>query len=397
MLFRVGLDDSYAGNAYLVRRRGTRRTFRLDPERVTFAFGSDSDPTFTAADDMILPYDATVIALAYNSASNISTPTLNDIEIFHPGEFIHWFSEPDPLNWWRGASWITSLVADVALDGQIADHREKYFENAATPNMIMLMDPSKTPEAISDYARVFNEKFSGTENAYKNWFLGGGTDVKVVGSELDKLGLKDIQGGLETRIAMRSRVPAVILGAREGLSGSSLNTGNYSAARRLFADGWFAPTVASLCESCESMIPPPPGKRLAHDPAAILFLQEDRKDEAEINNTKVTAISALVTQGFVPKTAVATIAPEWSNVLTHSGKLSVQLQESVALAKDARTFMGRLGRVRDGDMVGEEIYEGLDDATVAIARSVLSQDIRSLEAIRAAMRSAFKNEGGPDA
>jgi hypothetical protein len=59
--------------------------------------------------------------------------------------------------------------------------------------------------------------------------------------------------------------------------------------------------------------------------------------------------------------------------------------------------MGRLGRVRDGDMVGEEIYEGLDDATVAIARSVLSQDIRSLEAIRAAMRSAFKNEGGPDA
>lgn len=397
MLFRAELDDSYAGNAYFVRRSGTRRTFRLDPSRVTFVFGSNSDPSFTAANEVELPYDATVTALAYNSASNMLSPTIDDLEVFRAGEFAHWFSEPDPLNWWRGASWITSLIKDVALDGQVTDHQGKFFEHAATPNMVLVMDPSKTPSEVSEYAAVFNEKFAGSDNAYKNWFLGGGADVKVVGAELEKLGLKDLQGGLETRISMRSRVPAVILGAREGLSGSSLNTGNYSAARRLLADGWFSPTVGGLCESLESLTPPPAGKRLAHDPSAVLFLQEDRKDEAEINTAKVGSIRQLVDGGFDPLTAVATIAPEWSSILEHSGKMSVQLQEPGAQANDARTLMGRLGRLKSNDTITAALLEGLDAVTAQVALDVLGQNHNTLDSLRAAMSAALKNEGGPDA
>ena len=93
-------------------------------------------------------------------------------------------------------------------------------------------------------------------------WLGGGSDVTVVGSKLADLDLKSLQGGLETRIAVRSRVPAAILGVREGLGGSALNSGNYAATRRLWADSWFAPSVQSLCASVESAFPPPAGAEM---------------------------------------------------------------------------------------------------------------------------------------
>ena len=59
------------------------------------------------------------------------------------------------------------------------------------------------------------------------------------------------KGGFETRVAARSRVPAAVLGIREGMQGSALNAGNYGATRRMWADGWFSPTVDGLCEAFE--------------------------------------------------------------------------------------------------------------------------------------------------
>lgn len=395
LLFRLECDASYAGNAFVARRAGS--VYRLDPPRVTFAFGSNSEPRWNSDNEAILPFDARVVALIYNRSETPGPADVADLEVFRAGEFAHWKPEPDPLHWWRGSSWITSLLKDVvALDGQISDHQSKFFEHAATPNLVFLMNPELGADGVKAYAEIVNQEFAGTDNAYKNMFLGGATDVKVVGQDLSKLSLKDLQGGLETRIAMRSRVPAVILGAREGLSGSSLNTGNYTAARRLFADGWFSPTVGGLCEALESLIQPPAGKRLAHDPASILFLQEDRKDEAEINSAKVTAIRTLVDGGFDPDTAVATIAPEWAGKLDHAGLLSVQLQEPGASASNSRTLMGRLGRVSNvADVDAAVLLDGIDSTTRTIAAQVLASstatDMRSLRSEMSAALTAGAN------
>jgi len=183
----------------------------------------------------------------------------------------------------------------------------------------------------------------------------------------------------------------VILGAREGLSGSSLNTGNYSAARRLFADGWFSPSVKSLCQSLESLVPPPAGMRLTHDPSAILFLQEDRKDEAEIDGAKVSAIRTLVDGGFDPASAVATIAPQWSDKLDHAGLLSVQLQEPGASASDSRAVMGRLGRVVDVASVDvDALVAGLDDdVAAAVVQAVADSDATDIADLRAEVRAVL--------
>ena len=413
LLFRLEQDASYTGNAFLARRRGTRSVFRLDPSRVTFAFGSNSDLEWNSQGDLTLPFDAKVAAIVYNSSTGPGRPDHGDLEMFLPGEFAHWKPEPDPLHWWRGASWITSLLKDtVGLDGQISDHQSKFFQHAATPNLVFLMNPQLNADKVREYRDIINAEHAGTQNHWKNMFLGGATDVKVVGQDLSKLSLKDLQGGLETRIAMRSRVPAVILGAREGLSGSSLNTGNYSAARRLFADGWFSPTVKGLCEALESMVPPPAGKRLAHDPSKILFLQEDRKDEAEIDSAKVQAIRTLVDGGFDPESAVKTIAPEWAGKLDHAGLLSVQLQEPgstgaaagpengagaslgsgfVSNTAGSRTVMGRLGRATDPAAVDvDELLAGVDADIADVARRVLSTSAATdIVALRAEMLAAL--------
>ena len=148
----------------------------------------------------------------------------------------------------------------------------------------------------------------------------------MVGTALNDIGMKDIQGGVETRIAMRSRVPAVVLGAREGLSGSSLNTGNYSAARRLLADGWFSPTAANLCAALEPLVPVPSGSELWYDPSEVLFLQEDQKDAADIMQTNAVAMRQLVEAGYDPSTVIEAITTGDMSKLTHTGNVSVQLQ-----------------------------------------------------------------------
>lgn len=320
LLFQLEQDASYAGSGYAVRRGNTIR--RLAPDHVTFLLGSNEDPRWTSDDMPSVPWDLQVLALIYrpDPANN------RNIEAFMPGEFAVWAPEPDPVYFWRGQSWVTSVVREVVADSQATDHQRKFFENAATPNLVFVMDPSKTAEQVQQYADVVNSRHTGAMNAYKNMYLGGGTDVKVVGSSLESLNLKDLTGGLENRVAIRSRVPAVILGTREGLSGSSLNAGNYNAARRMLADGWFAPHAESLCASLEAIVPPPAGSELWYRRDEILFLQEDQKDAADISAAQAQTYRQLVDGGAEPDSVTDFLATGDVKKIRHTGKLSVQLQ-----------------------------------------------------------------------
>lgn len=320
LLFRLELDASYAGNAYGVRRANT--ITRLRPDWVTVVLGSDQEPSWDG-DVMVAPSDAREIGIVYKpeGAGRKGRP-----EAFLPGEYFHWMPEPDPVDFWRGSSWVTSVLREVTTDGQASEHQSKFFEHAATPNLVFVMDPTKTSEQVAEFAKIVNEKHSGTGNAYRNMFLGGGSDVKVVGAENAALGLKDVQGGFESRIASRSRVPAVVLGIREGMAGSALNSGNYAQTRRLWADGWFSPTAQNLCAALESVMKPPGDAELWYDPAEVLFLQEDQKDAADIAQTNAQALRALVEAGYDPDTAVDAVTTGDLSKLRHTGVFSVQLQ-----------------------------------------------------------------------
>lgn len=311
-------DASYSGAAVVARRRD--RLWRLAPDRTTFVLGSNSDPSWNG-DHMVPPFDAEVMGVVYHPGR--SEPAIP----FKPGEFAVWAPEPDPIYFWKGQSWVTSVVREVLLDGQSTDQTGKYFENGSIPSLVFLMDANRSPDEVAAFQSLVDEKHAGVRNRYKNLFLGGATDVKVVGSSLDAAALGHIQGTFENRVAVRSRIPAVVLGTKESLSGSSLNAGNYQSARRLLADGWFTPHVDSLCAALESVVPAPAdGSELSHDPGRVLFLQEDQKDAAEITQTNSVAMRQLVEAGFEPASVIAAVTSGDMTKLVHTGNVSVQLQ-----------------------------------------------------------------------
>lgn len=319
-------DASYHGSAYIAAPDGNPR--RLRPDHCSVIMESNTDPSWDASSaQWALPWDAEVTGLVYHPECLTGGPISGSYTVFTRGEFAIWRPEPDPVNIWRGISWIESVMREIVADGQAIDHTTKFFENAATPNLVFLMDPSKTPTEIQEFADVLNANHTGGGKAFKNMFLGGGTSVTSVGSSLDSLNLKDLTGGYETRIALRARIPGVILGVREGYAGSSLNAGNYASARRLLADGWFDPASESLCETLATLgRRPAPDAELTYDRRRVLFLQEDEKDAADISQTDAVSMRQLVEAGYDPQSVTEAITTRDWTKLRHTGNVSVQLQ-----------------------------------------------------------------------
>jgi hypothetical protein len=110
------------------------------------------------------------------------------------------------------------------------------------------------------------------------------------------------------------------------MAGSSLNAGNFNAAKRLVADRTLRPLWRGACAALASIVPPPPGSELWFDERDISFLQEDRKDAADIEFVKAQTIGQLVREGFEPASVIAAVEAEDMNLLVHSGLVSVQLQ-----------------------------------------------------------------------
>jgi hypothetical protein len=120
----------------------------------------------------------------------------------------------------------------------------------------------------------------------------------------------------------------VIAGLSEGLAGSSLNAGNYSAAKRRFSDGTMRPLWRNAAGSLEVLVPPPAGSRLWYDSRDVAFLREDDKDIASIQSMNAQTIKALLDAGYDPDAAVAAVENNDFDLLSgkHSGLFSVQLQ-----------------------------------------------------------------------
>jgi len=318
MLNAAETHASYAGAAYIVRHRDHLEL--LDPGLVDVVLAGVED-RYT----MLTKRAGVKIGYLYWRDGRYlgANPEPYELE-----EVIHWTPEPNPLRWWTGTSWVSSLLQEVSLDKASTRYLREFFEKAATPNLIVKPHESLTAEQLDSYREVFAREYAGVRNSFKTMWLGGGSDVTVVGSKLADLDLKSLQGGLETRIAVRSRVPAAILGVREGLGGSALNAGNYAATRRLWADSWFAPSVQSLCAAVEAAFPAPAGVEMWYDPADVLLLQEDAQDAAQIMATQATALQALDSAGYNADAAVAAVRDGNLSALigAHDGLQSVQRQ-----------------------------------------------------------------------
>ena len=332
LLTRMEVDVSLAGNSYwtVVEDRHGRRLRRLRPDWVTIVAGAEEENG-----DAL---DARVIGYLYR-------PPGGDEVLLTADQVAHYAPIPDPIAHWRGMSWLTPVLREIDADTETTVHKGRFFRNGATPNMAIVLDQQVRPPDFAKFKASFDEQHRGAGNAYKTLFLGGGADVKPLTMDFRQLDFKQTQGAGETRIAAAGGVPPIIVGLSEGLQSATYS--NYGQARRRFADGTMRPLWREAAGALEPLVGPKDGKRLWYDARDISFLQEDRKDAAEIQRLQSSTIRQLIDAGYEPDAVVAAVQAENYSLLAgkHTGLYSVQLQPP-----GARNAGGRDPAADDDDL-----------------------------------------------
>lgn len=330
LLSRMEVDASTAGNAFIRRiRRGSRtsgtfedRLTRLHPQWTSILLGSQED-----ADNPWEAGDTELVGYLYKPNGQAGKTIFLDRT-----EVAHYAPLPDPVSNFRGMSWITPVIKSVQADQASEIHKGKFFENAATPNLALKFDPSVPVETVREFKAMLEDEHKGAWNAYKTMYLGGGADPVAVGKDFQQMAFSQTQGKGESRLAAAAGVPPSWVGFSEGLQGSALNAGNFTAARRRFGDGTMHHLWAAASSALEVILERPPSRdgesaaRLWHDTRWVPFLREDAKDHAETQAQEAATMRQLIEAGYEPKTVVAAIDQSDWTLLKHSGLVSVQLQ-----------------------------------------------------------------------
>ena len=298
LLGRMENDVTGAGNCYLTvvddagrignlaKRSPTRRIARMRPDWVTIIVGVPNQPN---AD--IWDVRARVLSYEYRS------PRTGEVLTLLPDEVVHYAPIPDGLARFRGMSWLTPVLIEVLADKAATEHKLIFFKNGAVHSMVLKYPPNTSATLLKEYKKIYDAEYKGVSNHYKVFHVAGADPVPITASFHD-LELKATQGAGETRIAVDSGVPAVILGISEGLQGSTLNQGNFGAARRLFVDTTIRDLWSVAAPALQVLFTPPQGnQRLWYDDRDIPFLREDAADNAKIKTQDAQTIKTLVDSG----------------------------------------------------------------------------------------------------
>jgi len=310
-------DLDLAGNAFIVRRPG--RLARLRPDWTVIVHGSNGR-TGPAWDP-----DAEVIGYIYKPGG----PAGGLEPVFYDAEEVAHFRgvTPDPLAPARGMSWLTPVVREIEADSAATNHKLAFFRNGASPSTIVTGIVPGAGQSLQDWVDAWRSKNEGVANAYKTQFYTPGVSVEVVGKDLGQIEYSKVTGAGETRLAAAAGVPPIIAGLSEGLQGSSLNAGNFDAAFRRFTDITMRPLWRNAAGSLATIIRVPGGAELWYDDRDIPALRSNVKDVAEVQVLNAQAMRQLSDGGWEPDSVVdAIVAGDWRR-LTHTGKLSVQLQD----------------------------------------------------------------------
>ncbi len=319
LLSRMIQHVDIAGNAYVVRRNNMLTPLR--PDWVSIIGGVQG-----VEDATVWHPDAEVLGYAYQEGGPSEH---KDPVFFLPEEVAHFAPIPDPEARFRGMSWLSPVAREIMGDKAATDHKLAFFENGATPNLAVTLNVDSLAK-YREWMEELTNKHEGVQNAYKTLFLASGADAKVLGIDMQQLDFKVVQGAGETRIAAAAGIHPVIVGLSEGLQGSSLNAGNFNAARRLTADRTLRPLWSNVCGSLANIIRVPSDAELWYDSRDISFLQEDEQDAANIFAVDAQSFRTLVDGGVDPDSAKAAVAARDISQVQHTGLLSVQLHEQGA-------------------------------------------------------------------
>lgn len=324
LVSRMEWHEGLAGSSYVVRRPNRLRILR--PDWVGIIYGSEMSPEDLEGDLVGHLLDAEIIGYVYQVGGigqGRAEPNL-----LLPDEVAHWSSPiPDPERPSAGLSWITPAIRDIQGDKMATQHKLQFFANAATPNLVVKGITAKNEGEFNRIVDKLDERHQGLGNAYRTMYLTAGADATVVGADLKQIDFAEVLATGESRITMLSGVPGALLPTLKGQEGSSLNTGNFGAARRLFGSIWVNPTLQDLAASLAPIIDVPSDAEMWFDSADIALLHEDAKEAAEIQLIMAQARATDIQSGFDPSSTIASGVSQDPTLLNHTGLVSVQLQE----------------------------------------------------------------------
>jgi HK97 family phage portal protein len=238
-------------------------------------------------------------------------------------EVAHYMPIPDPLNPWKGMTWLSTVTAEVEADKQMTRHKQKFFESAATPNLLVTVEKRiKDADAREAFRNELDRRFGGIENAYKTMILDDGADAKVVGNTFEQMSFSTVQAAGENRIAAAAGVPSIVVGLKEGLQAATYS--NYEQAMRRFGEMTMHPLWGTAAGDLATVVEVPDGAELWYDATSIPALQQNALDRAEILLKKANTAGVLIRAGYQPELVAAAVGlPE----LPHTGKIPVTLYQ----------------------------------------------------------------------
>jgi phage portal protein BeeE len=277
LLARMIQDVDLTGNAY-IRDAGTQLV-RLRPDWVTIV--SELVP-----DDMGRPFRKVV---GYHYDPPQTGPDEGPPVLFDASEVAHWSPIPDPWAHFRGMSWLTPVLREVAADQAMTTHKIRYLQNAASPNLLVKYSQKLGKDSVARIQATIEARHGGVDNAFRTMVLDEGADVTVIGNSFEQMSFSTVQAAGENRILIASGVPGIVIGSKEGLMAATYS--NYEQAMRRFADVTMRPLWRSACAALQQLIAPPAGSRLWFDVSDIAALRQGEKERADTTFVQAQAIA----------------------------------------------------------------------------------------------------------
>lgn len=307
LLARMEQDASLAGN-WFGRRTTSRVVERLRPDLVDIVRADrDGDGAPEA-----------IGYLFWRGGRGGGDPELYDVD-----EVVHWSPIPDPLAQWRGMSWLTPVVREINADMAMTAHKQTYFENSATPQIIIKYEKALNAQAVDIIKQRWMAGHAGPSNAGSTAILDEGADLTVVGNSMEQMNFTAVQAAGENRIAAAAGVPGIVVGLKEGLAAATYS--NYEQAMRRFADLTMRPLWRSATAALGKLVDVPPGCRLWYDVGRVAALRQGEKERAETLQVQAAAALNFINAGYEPDTVTDAMVSGDLSLLKHTGAVPTAL------------------------------------------------------------------------
>ena len=146
-------------------------------------------------------------------------------------EDVLYFKRPNPLDPYRGMSWVQSLLVDIGADREAAAYVRNFFRNGASPGGYIQFDQMMADAEYEKFVQRWREQHQGSSNAHRVAILEGGKFVDAKYSlgremqftELRRLHRDTILGG--------AGVPKSVMGITEDVNRANAEAGEVVFAR----------------------------------------------------------------------------------------------------------------------------------------------------------------------